>query len=94
MSKSTLNSIVKSIMFSDLTNDELNDVAQAIKFRRSEISKQTKKSLTVGSKVSFTDSRNGRKYIGSVTGIKVKNVIVNTGLTNFRVPASMLTVED
>jgi hypothetical protein len=79
-------------MFGDLTNDELNNVAQAIKFRRTELIKTTKSSLTIGSKVSFVD-RSGRKYLGNVTGIKVKNVIVNTALGIYRVPASMLTVE-
>ncbi len=93
MSNTTLSEVVRSIMFGDLTNDELNNVTRAIKFRRSELAKTTKSSLTIGSKVSFVDGRNGRKYVGSVTSIKVKNVIVNTGMTNFRVPASMLTVE-
>lgn len=93
MSTATASEVVKSIMFGDLTNDELNQVGQAIKFRRAELAKVTKHSLKIGSTVSFIDGRNGRKYIGSVTGIKVKNVIVNTGMTNFRVPASMLTVE-
>ena len=93
MSTVITSEIVKSIMFGDLTNDELNNVAQAIKFRRSELAKTTKNSLTIGSKVSFIDGRNGRKYLGNVTGIKVKNVIVNTALGIYRVPASMLTVE-
>ena len=93
MSNTTLSEVVRSIMFGDLTNDELNNVAQAIKFRRTELIKTTKNSLTIGSKVSFVD-RGGRKYLGNVTGIKVKNVIVNTALGIYRVPASMLTVED
>jgi hypothetical protein len=92
MSNTTLSEVVRSIMFGDLTNDELNNVAQAIKFRRTELIKTTKSSLTIGSKVSFVD-RSGRKYLGNVTGIKVKNVIVNTALGIYRVPASMLTVE-
>lgn len=90
---STLNTVVKSIMFSDFDSDQLNEIVQAVKYRRSEIAKSTKRSVTIGTKVSFVD-RHGKKYLGDVTGIKIKNIIVKIGMTNYRVPASMLTIED
>lgn len=93
MSNTKLSETVRSIMFGEFTNEELNQVVQALKFRRSELAKSAKRSLTIGSKVTFSDS-SGKTYVGNVVGIKVKNVIVKTGLTSYRVPASMLTLEE
>lgn len=93
MSNTKLSETVRSIMFGEFTNEELNQVVQALKFRRAELAKSAKQSLAIGSKVSFSD-RGGKIYIGNVVGIKVKNVIVKTGLTSYRVPASMLTLEE
>lgn len=93
MTNSTLSEIVKSVMFGNLTNEQLDEVIQAVKFRRSELAKSTKRSITIGSAVSFSDRR-GKKYLGHVTDIKVKNIIVKAGSTSYRVPASMLTVEE
>ena len=93
MSNTKLSETVRSIMFGEFTNEELNQVVEALKFRRAELAKSAKRSLSIGSKVTFS-GRGGKIYVGNVVGIKVKNVIVKTGSTSYRVPASMLTLEE
>lgn len=79
-------------MFGDFTNDQLDSILAAIKFRRSQISKATKRAITIGSQVKFTSNRNGQTYTGVVEKIAIKNIIVRTPLGGYRVPANMLEV--
>ncbi len=88
----TINEINQAIMFGNFSNDQLNGIAMSIKFAREQLTKQNRRSLSIGTQVRFTNSRTGRYEVGTVKEIKVKNVIVNTGLTNWRVPANMLEV--
>jgi len=88
----TIQEINQSIMFGNLSNDQLDSIIHAVKFRRNELLKQNKRSLTIGSDVKFVSSRTGQTIIGKVAAIKTKNVIVNAGFTNWRVPANMLEV--
>jgi hypothetical protein len=88
----TIQEINQSIMFGDLTNDQLNSVITAVKFARNQLLKETKRSISIGSDVKFVSSRNGQTIIGKVTAIKTKNVIVNAGFTNWRVPANLLEI--
>jgi ribosomal protein L35AE/L33A len=88
----TIQEINQSIMFGNLSNDQLDSIIHAVKFRRNELLKQNKRSLTIGSEVKFVSSRTGQTIIGKVSAIKTKNVIVNAGFTNWRVPANMLEV--
>ena len=88
----TIQEINQSIMFGNLTNDQLNSIIGAVKFARTQLLQQNKRSLRIGSDVKFVSSRNGQTIIGKVTAIKTKNVIVNAGFTNWRVPANMLEV--
>jgi hypothetical protein len=88
----TISEVNFAIMQGDFTNDQLDSIMSAIKFRRSQISKQNKRALTIGSKVKFTSNRNGMTYSGVVEKIAIKNVIVRTPLGGYRVPANMLEV--
>ncbi len=89
---STIQEVNSSIMFGDFTNDQLDSIMSAIKFRRSQISKETKRAITIGTKVKFTSNRNGQTYTGVVEKIAIKNIIVRTPLGGYRVPANMLEV--
>jgi hypothetical protein len=80
-----------AIMQGDLTNEELNSIGDAIRFARAQLGQQNKYTLRVGTKVKFTNSRSGMVMTGDVQKINRKFVIVNTGVTNWRVPASMLS---
>ena len=88
----SLDIINQSIMFGNLTNDQLNSIIGAVKFARTQLLQQNKRSLRIGSDVKFVNSRNGQTVMGKVTSIKTKNVIVAVGLSNWRVPANMLEV--
>ena len=88
----TINEINQAIISGQFNNDQLNSIAMAIKFARGQLTKKTRGALTLGTKVQFLNNRTGQYVVGTVTGIKTKNVIVNVGLTNWRVPANMLEV--
>ena len=83
-----------AIITGTFTNDELGSIVDAVKFARSKVAQKTKNAITLGTQVQFTDPRNGRVHKGTVSKIKIKNILVNCptygrgGLVN--VPAAML----
>ena len=86
----TVTEINRAIMFGNLTNTELLSVIEAVKWARAQMTKQNIRSISRGSTVKFTNSRNGQTYTGTVRKIAIKYVTVDTGQTLFRVPASIL----
>ena len=90
MSRATIQQVNEAIMFGDFSNDQLNSIIAAIKYRRAQITKQNKKVLMLGDSVKFTSSRNGLTYVGTVRKVKIKYVLVNTNAGLFNVPANML----
>jgi pyruvate/2-oxoglutarate dehydrogenase complex dihydrolipoamide dehydrogenase (E3) component len=88
----TINDINQAIIAGNFSNDQLNGIAMSIKFARNQLTQQNRRSITVGTQVRFTNSRTGRYEIGTVKEIKIKNVIINTGSSTWRVPANMLEV--
>ena len=91
---SQIQQINQAIMFGNFTNDELNSIGDAIKFSRSQIVNQNKREMRVGTLVKFTSSRTGMPVTGTVQKINRKFIIVRetNKLSNWRVPANMLTV--
>jgi len=87
---STIQDVNSSIMFGDFTNDQLNSIIAAIKYRRAQITKQNKRTFQLGDSVKFTSNRNGLTYVGTVRKVKIKFVLVNTPGGLFNVPANML----
>ncbi len=79
-----------AIMFGNFSNDELESIIGAIKFRRSELSKEAKRSFTVGSDVKFYSTKRGMSFTGRVTKVAIKYVTVSTPQGLWRVPANML----
>ena len=83
-----------AIITGTFTNEQLTSIVDAVKFARSKVAQQTKNTITLGTQVRFTDPRNGRVHNGTVSKIKIKNILVNCptygrgGLVN--VPANML----
>ena len=86
--------INQAIMFSDLTNDELMSVIDAVKWKRATIAKLTKASLRIGDNVNFTSSKTGLNVTGVVVKIAIKFVTVKTIQGAWRVPANMLSKID
>ena len=85
-----INELCHNIRFSNLTNDELNMISNAIRYRRSLLTEEKKDFLFPGLDVKFTHSRNGRVYTGVVEKVNRKFVIVRTQTQSWRVPATML----
>jgi hypothetical protein len=85
-----INTINGAIMRGGYSNDDLNSIMDAVKYARSKLGRAKLRSFGVGDSVKFTSNRNGRVYQGVVEGVKIKNVIVNTSMGRFRVPANML----
>jgi tRNA(Ile2) C34 agmatinyltransferase TiaS len=88
----TINDINQTIMFGELTNEQMDSIVMAIKYRRSQMTREIKRSLSLGDRVQFYSSKRGQTYTGTVEKVAVKYITVNTGLTRWRVPANMLEV--
>ena len=84
----------QAIMFGNFTNDELSSIIDAVKFARASITNQNKREMTVGTMVKFTSTRTGMTVTGTVQKVNRKFIIVRetNKLSNWRVPANMLTV--
>jgi len=87
-----ISAINGAILAGNFTNEQLNSIGDAIRFARAQLGQQNKYTLRVGTKVKFTSSRSGMEVTGDVQKINRKFVIVKSGMTNWRVPASMLSV--
>jgi hypothetical protein len=85
-----INTINGAIMRGGYSNDDLNSIMDAVKYARSKLGRAKLRAFGVGDQVQFTSNRNGQVYKGVVEGVKIKNVIVNTQMGRFRVPANML----
>jgi len=90
----TVQEINKAIMFGKFSNEDLISIGEALKFNRSQLVKQVKRSVTLGSTVKFTSNRNGMTYVGTVEKIAIKYVTVRDSSARglWKVPASMLEV--
>lgn len=73
------------------SNGDLDGLAQAVRFARSQLTSQIKRSITIGDTVEFTGSRTGLVLRGLVTKVAIKFVTVKTGQGLWKVPANMLT---
>lgn len=94
MSQLSIQDVNSAIMFGSFTNDQLDSILMAVKYRRGQIGRDTRRELSVGATVRFTHPRTGRTHQGSVVKIAIKNVKVKEGLTTWNVPANMLTVAE
>lgn len=82
--------INSAIMFGNLTNDELNSIIDAVKFRRASMQRQARYTLTVGSTVAFTSTKTGQRVQGSITKVAQKYATVSTDRGLWKVPMNML----
>lgn len=86
----TIQEVNSAIMFGDFTNEQLDSIVMAIKYRRNQMTREIKRSLSLGDRVQFYSTKRGQTYTGTVEKVAVKYITVNTGLTRWRVPANML----
>ena len=76
----------------NMNNDEINQVVEAVKLRRTQLARSTARSLMIGDIVSF-EGRGGATVTGRVQKINRKTVLVKDSASNtvWRVTASLLT---
>jgi len=92
----TIKQINTEIMFGNLSNENLDSIISAIKYRRAQISDQNKRAFRVGDSVKFRNSRTGGTTFGTVKKINIKYILVSEQKTNslvvttWHVPANML----
>jgi len=81
------------------SHDELRDIYDAIRNKEKQLSRANIRQITKGDVVSFT-ARNGTRVVGVVSKVNIKTVLVRVGdlnsmfATQYKVPASMLKVEE
>ena len=92
MSQLTAMELVSQIMYGSLTNEELDRIGLAIKYRRAQVARENKRELAVGSVVRFTHPKTGRTHQGNVVKIKIKNATVRENHMLWNVPLNMLEV--
>jgi hypothetical protein len=88
--------IIKLITHNRFTNAELNEITEALRYSRADLTRQVKRNLQVGDTVNFDSAKLGRNVTGVVMKVAIKFVTVKTlTLGQWRVPANMLTkIED
>jgi hypothetical protein len=96
MSQISIQDVNSAIMHGSFTNEQLESIASAVKYRRSEIAKSVKRSVAKGATVRFYHNAQGREVVGTVEKVAIKFITVrenNRALGGlWRVSASMLTV--
>ena len=84
----TIQQVNEAIMFGDFTNDQLNSIVAALKYRRAQVAKQQARALRMGDDVRFTSR--GNTFFGTIERIKIKNATVKVGNLRYNVPLNML----
>jgi hypothetical protein len=90
----TIQQVNSAIMLQTWTDVELRSMIDAVKWNRANLAQRVKRSISRGDNVEFTSSKTGRLTRGFVTKVAIKYVTVDTGMGQWRVPASMLTLVD
>lgn len=93
MSALSIQDINSAIISGNFTNDQLNSVADALKFARSQIANQNKYTMRAGAQVKFTSSRTGQVIFGTVEKVNRKFIHVRENGKlhgGWKVPANML----
>ncbi|MBT5122819.1 MAG: hypothetical protein HOM38_08865 [Euryarchaeota archaeon] len=73
-----------------MDNDQLNQLVEAVKLKRTHLARQAVRAFSVRDAVQFT-SRDGRTYTGTVRKVNRKYIVVDTVRNgSYRVPATML----
>jgi hypothetical protein len=86
----SIRDINSAIIAGTFTNDQLSSIVDAVRFARSQLTQQTKRSLFLGDTVKFTSTKNGMTYTGTVNKIAIKYITVSTPQGLWKVPANML----
>jgi N-acetylmuramic acid 6-phosphate (MurNAc-6-P) etherase len=86
----SVNQIVTELMSGTLTNDDIEQVAQALKYARVQVAKTIRRQLSPGVSVKFYHPKQNFYIAGTVNRIKQKYVLVDTAQGRYNVPANLL----
>jgi hypothetical protein len=86
----TIQEVNSAIMFGEFTNEQLQSILHAVKYRRAQITKLNVRNFWNGDNVKFVNPKTGRVHVGVVSKVKIKFITVREGNTSWNVPASML----
>ena len=86
----TVQDVTRSIMFSGMSNDDLSNIMQALKYARAQLGREKIRSFRMGDKVKFISSKTGVVMVGTVSKVAIKYVTVTTQRGAWKVPANML----
>jgi uncharacterized Fe-S cluster protein YjdI len=79
-----------AIISGNYTANELDGIAQALKFARARLAQRQIRACVKGDQVRFTNPKTGAIFCGTVDRVKIKNVIVSTPQGRYNVPANLL----
>jgi hypothetical protein len=85
-----IDNVTQAIMFGNFSNEDLEAVSQAIRYRRAQLGREVKRAMAPGVTVKFYHSRQGRDITGTVNRIKQKYILVDTAQGRYNVPANLL----
>jgi hypothetical protein len=86
----SVNHIVTELMSGTLTNDDIEQVTQALKYARAQVGREVKRQLAPGASVKFYHPKQNFYIAGTVNRIKQKYVLVDTPQGRYNVPANLL----
>ena len=73
-----------------LTNEDIEQVTQALKYARAQVGREVKRQLAPGASVKFYHPKQNFYIAGTVNRIKQKYVLVDTPKGRYNVPANLL----
>jgi hypothetical protein len=85
-----VNDMVSTLMSGTLNNEDIERVAQALKYARSQVGNQIKRQLRPGVSVKFYHPKQNFYIAGTVNRVKQKYVLVDTAGGRYNVPANLL----
>lgn len=92
MANVSVQDITSSIMFGKLTNDDLNNIIEAVKYARAGLAKRATWTFKKGDRVKYMSTKRGRMVTGVVEKVAIKYITVNCGADGlWRVPANALS---
>ena len=86
----SLADIRSALIGGTFTNSELDEVAQVLRYARSQLGKRTIRSIRTGDTVKFTSPRTGATFHGTVDKVKIKYILVATPQGRYNVPANLV----
>ena len=86
----SVNQIVTELMSGALTNDDIEQVSQALKYARAQVAKTIRRQLTPGDSVKFYHPKQNFYIAGTVNRVKQKYILVDTAQGRYNVPANLL----